>query len=128
MFDKRSGEHGRHNKDVGKTFIAKGITISAGEIIGEGDVCIDGAFEGHISLNGHFIVGVTGTVSGDVKAQTALFAGTYSGHMSISDTVRFADGSNVTGEVEANKIIMDEGAVFKGRVTSAKIFQEEAGI
>jgi cytoskeletal protein CcmA (bactofilin family) len=128
MFGKKSGGRDRYEKDSVKTIIAQGIVISSGEITGEGDIRIDGTFKGSISLNGHLIVGETGQVTGDVKSKTALFAGTYSGNMAISETVRFVEGSNVTGEVEANKIIMDEGAIFKGYITSAKIFQEEAGI
>lgn len=127
MFNKNAkvGKLDEHNV---KTVIAEGIVINSGEISGTGGVRIDGTFNGSIALDGHLIIGETGNVSGEIKANTALFAGTYSGDLSVADTVRFVPGSNVNATVEANKIIMDEGAVFKGHITSAKIFQEEAKI
>jgi len=128
MFFKKKNNDKLYGGITAETVIAKGIVIETGEISGTGSVQIEGTFNGNISIDGHLIVGSTGEVSGEIKARNALFAGAYSGSVSVDDTVRFCDGSNVKAQVEANKIIMDEGAAFDGYITSAKIFQEEAKI
>ncbi|MCL2035608.1 MAG: polymer-forming cytoskeletal protein [Oscillospiraceae bacterium] len=127
MFKKQNGEKLYGGITAG-TVIAKGVSIEAGEISGAGNILIEGVFKGNISIDGDLVVGSSGDVSGDVKARSAMFAGIYSGSVNVDGAIRFCEGSRVKAQVEATKIIMDEGAIFDGYITSAKIYQEEAKI
>ena len=127
MLKKQNGEK-LYGGIVAGTVIAKGISMETGEISGTGNVLIEGSFKGNVSIDGDLVVGASGDMTGDIKARSALFAGAYSGSVAVGGTVRFCEGSKVKAQVEANKIVMDEGAAFDGYITSAKIFQEEAKI
>lgn len=101
------------NKALG-TIIGEGITIESGKIKGNGDVRIDGSFSGNIDLEGNLIIGTSGNVEADIHSQDALIAGTVKGNIVVSDTLHLTESAQLIGEVECNKMIMDEDATFNG--------------
>ena len=127
MFKKQNGEKLYGGITAG-TVIAKGVSIETGEISGAGNVLIEGEFKGNISIDGDLVIGSSGEMTGDIKARSVMFSGIYSGSVNVEGTIHFCEGSKVKAQVEATKIIMDEGAIFDGYITSAKIYQEEAKI
>jgi cytoskeletal protein CcmA (bactofilin family) len=55
-------------------------------------------------------------VVADVEAETVSVHGTFEGTLSARDTVRLCAGCAVTGDVRAPRVIIEEGARFKGNV------------
>lgn len=100
-------------KSVG-TVIGEGIVIENATITGSGVIRIDGRFSGSIDLDGHIILGETAVVSGDINAESALFAGKYDGRLIVRNMLHLAPNAHVVAHIETDKFIIDEKAVFNG--------------
>ena len=96
------------------TVIGSGIVIENAVFKGDGTVRIDGKFQGTIDINGHFILGETGMVSGDTQAESALLAGKFQGNLHVKDTLHITPSAVLNGRVVTGKIIVDEGGIFNG--------------
>lgn len=95
--------------------IGAGIVIN-GRITGEVTVSVSGRVEGTVSLDDELIVESDGVVVADVEAESVSVHGTFEGTLSARDTVRLCAGCAVTGDVRAPRVIIEEGARFKGNV------------
>jgi len=96
------------------TVIGEGIIFEEALLKGSGVIRIEGKFTGTISVEGHIILGEAGFVSGDVSADSALFAGKYQGNLQIRGTLHMTATAVLTGKVETGKLIIDEGAALNG--------------
>jgi len=108
-----------NNKNT-DTIIGEGIIFENAYLRGSGVIRIEGRFSGSIDIQGHIILGETGAVSGDLCADSALFAGNYQGSLSIRDTLHLTATAVLTGNVETAKLIIDEGAVLNGSCSVMK--------
>lgn len=95
--------------------IGSGIVVN-GRVTGEATVSVSGRVEGTIALDDELIVEPDGVVLCDVEAESATILGTFDGTLTARDTVRLVAGCSVTGEVRAPRIIIEEGARFKGKI------------
>ncbi len=93
--------------------IASGISI-AGEITGDEDVVIEGRVEGNIRLGRDLKVASTGMVKATIEAQSITVAGELLGDCLATGRVEIQSTGRVTGNIRAPKIIIAEGAMFKG--------------
>lgn len=96
------------------TIIGKG-TIVNGELITEGSARIDGIVEGNVTIPGDLIIGSTGKVNGDIKAQSAVIGGEVNGDVSAPDKVELTATAKVLGDLFTKAIVIDEHAVFQGK-------------
>ena len=103
------------------TVIGEGVVLEKATLNGSGVVRIDGEFTGTIDINGHIVLGETGILNGDVRAETALFAGKYQGNLHIKSTLHIASTADLTGQVESAKLIIDEGATLSGTCNVPKL-------
>ena len=96
------------------TIIGSGIVIENALFKGSGTVRIDGKFQGEIDIDGRFILGETGMVSGDTQAENALLAGKFQGNLNVKDTLHITSSAVLSGRIVTGKMIIDEGGVFNG--------------
>ena len=111
MFAKKKRMAVHKNMD---TIIGEGIVFENALLRGEGVIRIDGRFSGVIDVNGHIILGETGLVNGDIKADSALFAGKFQGNIYIEETLHMTETTVMSGKIETGRLIIDEGAVLNG--------------
>ena len=96
---------------IGKSIVIKG-ELSCGE-----DLYIDGQVEGTIDPKGNRLtVGPNGRVKANVNASSVVVQGKLDGNVQASDRVDLKQSAVVTGDIAAQRISIDEGAYFKGRV------------
>jgi len=96
------------------TIIGEGIVFENALLKGSGVIRIDGRFSGTVDIDGHVILGETGLVSGEIRADSALFAGKYQGNLFIRGTLHMTATAVLTGAIETGKLIIDEGATING--------------
>ena len=110
------------------TVIGTGIVLEAAMLKGGGIVRIDGKYTGTIDIEGHLVLGESGVLDGEVRADSALFAGAYQGYLRINETLHITSTAVLSGRIEAGTLIVDDGAVFKGdcTVTSLGVLQDPA--
>lgn len=95
--------------------IGPGITVN-GRLTGDADVSVEGRVEGTVSLNSHLAVAEEGTVVAEIDVDSITVEGTVDGDIVAQETVRLAPGCNVTGNVRAPRVNIEEGAKFKGNI------------
>ena len=95
--------------------IGSGIRIN-GRVTGEEDLVVEGRVEGTISLNNHLMVEETGTVVADIEAVELSVRGTVSGNIVVSEVVSISSDATVVGDVRSPRVIIEEGARFKGNI------------
>ena len=97
------------------TFIATGVKFK-GEITGKGDVVIEGEFEGRLSVKSMVTISSGGQVNGDINAESVKVSGRVLGNVKASDRFEIDSAGRIEGDVSAPRVIIAEGAFFKGNV------------
>jgi cytoskeletal protein CcmA (bactofilin family) len=99
----------------GATFIGANVTIE-GTLGGSEAVVIEGTVRGEVKLTGDLRVGPKGKVEATVRARSVLVEGRVEGDLAADERVELVAGSSVDGNIKAPKIVVAEGAQFRGSV------------
>ena len=99
----------------GATSIDATIRVK-GEITGDEDIVVDGHVEGIINLNKSLVVGRRGSVEADVRAASVMIHGRVSGNIVADQKVEILATGRLEGNIKSPKIVIAEGAHFKGNV------------
>jgi cytoskeletal protein CcmA (bactofilin family) len=88
-----------------------------GEISGRGDFFLDGAFEGQVHIpDGVFTVGPNARVTGEIEAREIIVRGEVAGTLKAYERVQILSTGKVTGDMDTRGIMVEEGAVLRGKV------------
>ncbi len=88
-----------------------------GELTGDEDLTIEGKVEGKIDLKEHNLtIGPNGRIQAEVGAKTVLIRGEVTGNISAHEKVELAETGRVNGDIVAPRIVIADGARFKGSV------------
>lgn len=90
-------------------------TVFEGTIKATGIVRIDGKLTGSVETSGDIIVGDQGNVQADVSANNITIAGKIHGNVTAKEKTSLLHKAFVEGDIDTKNIIIEEGAVFKGR-------------
>lgn len=100
--------------------ISQGIKIK-GEVTGKEDLFIDGNLEGKLDMGGGSVtVGPNGKVKADIQAREIIVRGNVQGKLSGRDRVQLWNTGSVMGEVQTERLSIEDGAVFRGKVEAGK--------
>jgi len=100
--------------------ISQGIRIK-GEVTGSEDLFVDGLVDGKLSLtNGSLTIGPNGQVKADVTAREVVVRGKVEGKVSGRDRVHLASTGAVNGEVQTDRLAIEDGAMLRGKVEAGK--------
>lgn len=99
----------------GGTFFGREVTVD-GTISGSEPVVIEGAVKGKIQLSGDLRIGTQARVEATVHARNVTIEGRLVGDVSADDRVELIASCSVDGNIKAPKIIVAEGAQFRGAV------------
>ncbi|MEA2236596.1 MAG: hypothetical protein QOC81_1320 [Thermoanaerobaculia bacterium] len=97
------------------TYFGPNTTID-GTITGSEPVLIEGTVRGKINLGGELRIGAKGRVEATVHAKNVSIEGKLTGDVSADDRVELVASATVDGNIKAPKIIVAEGARFRGSV------------
>jgi cytoskeletal protein CcmA (bactofilin family) len=100
---------------AGTTHIAPGAKIT-GQVNGNSDLVIDGELEGQVRLDSHVTVGTEGRVQGDIVAKSVRIGGRVVGNVQGHEKVEILPTGRLEGDVAAPRVVLAEGAFFKGKV------------
>ena len=98
-----------------RTIIARPTTIE-GKILGSSEVLIDGTVKGSVMCNSLVRIAERGSITADVHAQTVQVAGMVSGDISADERIVLENSARVTGNLTAPRILIQDGASFRGKV------------
>jgi len=100
---------------IGKSLIVKG------ELTGSEDLYVDGQVEGSIDLQGNNLtVGPNGQIRANVNAKGVIVQGKLEGNIHATERVDFRKSAIAVGDVITQRVAIEEGAYFKGKVDIGK--------
>lgn len=105
------------------TIIGKGAECN-GDFTAEGSVRIDGTINGAVKVTGTLILGASGSINGDVEAQSVVIGGEIIGDIVVKDKTELTSTARLIGNITTVLIVIDENAIFQG---SCNMNQEVPG-
>lgn len=103
------GAHGE------STIIGPSILIN-GKLSGDEDLTVRGRVEGELSLTKTLIVEPSGIVKANVRVRNAVISGVVVGNIAATESVELTREGRMTGDINAPRVIIVDGASFRGRV------------
>lgn len=108
----------KFNNDV--AHIGKSVLIK-GELSGSEDLYLDSEVEGSIDLQEHSLtIGPHSHVRANVKAREVVVHGKVDGNVQGTDRVELKRSSVLVGDISTQRIIIEDGAFFKGAIDIKK--------
>lgn len=104
------------NLNSKSVFIGQSIFIK-GELTGNEDMTIEGKVEGNIQLKDHNVtIGSNGTIEAGILAKNITIMGTVRGDIHAESRVEIKKTGNLTGDIIAPRIVIEDGARFRGSI------------
>jgi cytoskeletal protein CcmA (bactofilin family) len=101
------------------TFFTKKLKIT-GNLSGEGNLIIQGVFDGEFDLRGQLKIAQGARVKGNVKAHDISVNGNVEGNLTASEKVHLDSTAKINGRITTPKISVSEGAVFDGEIKMSR--------
>jgi cytoskeletal protein CcmA (bactofilin family) len=95
--------------------IGRGIIIR-GRLEGSEELTIEGRVEGTISLKNHLTIESSGVVIADIEAENLTIKGELQGNVNTLEKVAINANAKVIGNLKAPRVIIEDGAHFKGSI------------
>jgi cytoskeletal protein CcmA (bactofilin family) len=108
------------NRANGAATIGKAVKI-VGQIFSKEDLYVDGEVEGTVEALEHkLIIGPNGQVRASVKAREVVALGTIHGNVEATERIEIRKDARLTGDIRTARIIIEDGAFFKGSIDIVK--------
>ena len=86
-----------------------------GRLKTQGNVRVDGYFDGAIETSGNVIIGEAAKVTADIVANNVQVWGLVKGSISAVGRLEILPSGRVWGEIRVASLLIDEGGVFRGK-------------
>ena len=105
---------GQAARAAGSACVVGAKTTIKGEVTGDEDVLVEGAIEGQVRISRDLRVAASGSVRATIEAQSVIVSGEVLGDCTAAVRVDIQATGKLTGNIRAPKIVIAEGAVFRG--------------
>ena len=109
MFDKKPKSY---TDLLGKTNRIVEGTVIVGNIVSHADFRLDGNLTGNFQTHGKIVIGITGSIKGDIICKNADIEGKFSGKIQVQEVLNVKAKSIIEGEVICGKLSVEPGATF----------------
>jgi cytoskeletal protein CcmA (bactofilin family) len=107
--------------------IGKSVLIK-GELSGSEDLYLDGEVEGSVDLKQHSLtVGPHGRVRANIRAREVIVHGKVDGNIAGDEKVELKKSAVLTGDITTQRIMIEDGAFFKGAIDLQKEGKTQSG-
>ena len=104
----------------GMASIGKAVKI-VGQIFSKEDLYVDGEIEGTVEALEHKLtIGPHGAVHAGIKAREVVALGNITGNVEASDKIEIHKEAKLVGDIRTSRIIIEDGAYFKGSIDIVK--------
>jgi len=98
----------------GKNHLSAEVEIK-GTLRFENELLFDGKIEGEIlSAAGALVIGKNATIKGEINTKSVTIFGTVDGNVTVSERCELKASSQLTGDLKAQRMTIEDGAVFVG--------------
>ncbi len=100
---------------AGRPSVIAPKAVFKGELLGDDDVLVEGLVEGAVRISRELRVAPGGRVHATVAAQSVVVSGEITGDCTATARIEIQATGQLTGDIRAPRIVIAEGASFKGR-------------
>ncbi len=104
-----------HVDDTIQTIVGFDSALS-GVINTEFSIRLEGDFNGEIRSQGSVFVGHKSKIKGNISALRLIVQGEITGDVDVIESIEIMRTGTIIGDIFGKKLIIDEGATFKGNV------------
>jgi len=98
-----------------------------GNVTVQGNLRIDGEFEGDVNCRETLEVGKSGTLKGILKVKNAAISGRVFGNINATERIELKAGSHLEGDIVTKRLVIDEGVFFEGNCRMGEKGPKRAG-
>ena len=98
------------NTTIGSSFVIEG------EITSEDNIVVQGTVKGKMTTSQPVFVENSATLEADVNAESIEISGSVTGNVSAATRVELKADAKVVGDVQSPRILIADGALFKGNI------------
>ncbi len=91
-------------------------TVFTGKIESEKNLVISGKYDGEIFCKSEVRILEGAHVKSKLTANSLIIAGKFNGNITAQSTVEIKNTADVEGDIKTDRLIVGEGALFKGNV------------
>jgi cytoskeletal protein CcmA (bactofilin family) len=100
--------------------IGKSVKV-VGQIYSKEDLFVDGTVEGTLEASEHKLtIGPNGSIQATIKAREVLVLGTIQGNVEAFDRLEIRKDAKLMGDIRTARIVIEDGAYFKGSIDIIK--------
>ncbi len=100
-----------------------------GDISGNEDLYVDGTIEGSIQLKDRKLtIGTNAKLTADVVAGEVIVYGSIKGNLRARDRIEIKKDGSVVGDLITARIMIEDGASFKGSIEIERKPESESGL
>jgi cytoskeletal protein CcmA (bactofilin family) len=85
-----------------------------GNINSDGDIRIDGRVIGNVITRSKMVLGNSGSIDGDVTANSGDVSGKIKGNLNITDILYLKSSGRIDGNITTSKMVIESGGEFNG--------------
>jgi len=113
--DEYSGSGGLSSSRTSMSYLGKSMKIK-GKISSDEYLTVEGQVEGNIDISKTLTIGKNGYVNGTINADIVKLDGKAEGNITAASKLEIASSGTFEGTIKSDKLVIDEGAAFKGKV------------
>ncbi len=108
------------------TVIGESIAIH-GNVSGDEDLAVRGRIEGTVAVTRALVIEPGAVVKAEIQARSCLISGAVVGNVTAADSVEITKDGRMVGDITARRVILADGASFRGRIEMGEVDVEEGG-
>ncbi len=101
------------DKEKVKTALGPGTFIE-GKFTFDSPVRIDGELLGEVTSTSALIVGEEASINANIQVGSLIVFGSVTGNVRVRDLVEIRTGGNIEADIQAERLVIEEGGVFNG--------------
>lgn len=109
-----------------ETIIGPSVKVK-GNFHSQGNIVVEGIFEGSIKTNGNIFIGDKAKISANIEAKEARIGGEVIGNIKVKEYLEIVSSAKIFGDVEYSSISVERGAVLNGKCTMSAGIKKENG-
>ncbi|UCD85381.1 MAG: polymer-forming cytoskeletal protein [Deltaproteobacteria bacterium] len=107
---------------VGSTIIVRG------NLEGDEDLTVQGCVEGKLSLTKDLFIEPSGVVKADINVQNVYISGILVGNIVATEKVEIAADGRMVGDINSPRLVIHDGASFRGRIEMGSMESSRASV
>jgi cytoskeletal protein CcmA (bactofilin family) len=114
--DNANGNGNGQGKPGGTTTAIGPTIVIKGKLKSDEDLIVKGRIEAEIQSSKALMVENSGIIKANVRVKSAKLSGVLVGNITAEERVEILSDGRMVGDITAPKIIINDGAAFRGRI------------